>query len=380
VKVLLVDDRRENLFTLESLLDFEGVEFHRALSGVEALELLLRNEFALAIVDVQMPEMDGFELAELMRGTERTRSVPIIFVTAGARDRLSSFKGYEKGAVDFLYKPLDPHIVKCKVHVFLELARQRQLLQAQLEETQRVLQERDRALEQAREALQTRDEFLSIASHELKTPLTSLYLQLQILMRYSKMGGDSSRFLKNIELCERQCGKLSGLLDELLDLTRVRVGKLRLTKSPVDLVELTNEIVRRFAPDNGDVGAPISFVSAAPSIRGHWDPTRIEQVVTNLVSNAVKYGNSQPIRITLTPTEDSARLVVQDRGIGIPEELQGKIFERFERAVEGDRISGLGLGLYISRQIVRAHGGEISVQSRMGEGSVFTVVLPCRSC
>ncbi|MBS1960696.1 MAG: response regulator, partial [Bdellovibrionales bacterium] len=135
IKILLVDDLPENLLALESLLKNPAVEFLRANSGVDALELLLRHEFALAIIDVQMPEMDGFELAELMRGTDRTRTVPIIFVTAGTRDRTNTFRGYDKGAVDFLYKPLEAHIVKSKVQVFIELALQKQLLQNRLSET-----------------------------------------------------------------------------------------------------------------------------------------------------------------------------------------------------------------------------------------------------
>jgi len=246
MKVLLVDDKSENLLALESLLKADAVEFHRATSGVEALELLLVQEYALAILDVQMPEMDGFELAELMRGTQQTRSVPIIFVTAGTRDQMNTFRGYDKGAVDFMYKPLDPHVVRSKVQVFLELARQRQLLQQQLTQTQQALKERDQALRSAHEALHTRDEFMSIASHELKTPLTSLHLQIQMMSRTLMRAFDGtkddslpiSRLMQGLEVCERQSGKLSSLLDELLDLTRVRLGKLNLAYSEVNLSDL----------------------------------------------------------------------------------------------------------------------------------------------
>jgi len=394
MKLLLVDDKTENLFALESLLNGNEIEFFRATSGVEALELLLTHEFALAILDVQMPEMDGFELAELMRGTEQTRSVPIIFVTAGVRDRMSTFRGYEKGAVDFLNKPLDSHVVKSKVQIFIDLGRQRQLLRLQLHETQRALEERDRALEAVQEALRTRDEFMSIASHELKTPLTSLHLQIQMMSRmmkkllFSRVQSDSQmasqeappleRFLHGLQVCERQSGKLSSLLDELLDLTRVRLGQLQLTKEKLNLHELTQEIVSRFQIEADQKKLSIFLEPAAPC-EGEWDRTRVEQVVTNLVSNAIKYGNGKPISIRLEQDSERKliRFVIVDQGIGVPDAMQEKIFQRFERAVEGNQISGLGLGLYITRQIVEAHGGTISLRSRVDHGSTFVVELPC---
>jgi signal transduction histidine kinase len=390
VKLLLVDDKKENLFALESLLKSPEIEFHRATSGLQALDLLLRHEFALSLIDVQMPEMDGFELAELMRGTEHTRGVPIIFVTAGAQSRQSTFRGYEKGAVDFLYKPLDTHVVRSKVQVFIDLARQRSLLKLQLLETQRALRERDAALTEATEALRTRDDFVSIASHELKTPLTSLYLQLQMLVRGLRKnlappaaGVEPPTpdtilrgLMKGLELCQGQSGKLAKLLDELLDLTRIRLGKLQLSKSTLDLAVIARDVVHRFVTDAGTAERLISVVTPAEPLTGQWDSTRIEQVITNLVSNAVKYGEKKPVSIELSREGAAARLVIRDQGIGIPEDLQEKIFERFERAVKGGGISGLGLGLYITRQIIEAHGGTISVKSRPGQGSVFTIMLP----
>jgi signal transduction histidine kinase len=375
VNILLVDDRADNLLVLESLLKSRQLTFFRATSGTEALELLLKHEFALALIDVQMPDMDGFELAELMRGNEQTRSVPIIFVTAGVRDRLSTFRGYDRGAVDFLHKPLEPLIVKSKVQVFVDLAVQKRLLEKQLSETKRLLGERN-------DAIQSRDEFLSIASHELKTPLTSLHLQLQIMARLLRkpdlsLEAKIDRMDRGFAVCERQSRRLTSLLDELLDLTRIRLGKLQLVKAETNLSALCNEAIERFRIENPNLTIRLHTVEDA-TVKGNWDPTRIEQILTNLISNAIKYGDGKPIDIFFSESPEKERvfLEVRDEGVGIQEDMLEKIFLRFERAPETDAISGLGLGLYITRQIVEAHGGKISAESKLGSGSTFRVALP----
>ncbi|MGE3262013.1 MAG: ATP-binding protein [Bacteriovoracia bacterium] len=390
IKVLLVDDREENLLALEGLLKGSVGQVVRARSGREALESLLQHEFAVAVVDVQMPEMDGFELAELMRGNERTRTVPIIFVTAGAHSRSSTFRGYESGAVDFLNKPLDPHVVKSKIQVFIELAKQGQLVKEQLAETQEALRDRDSALKAAREALQSRDEFLSIASHELKTPLTSLFLQLQMMDRILKknigLSDDSKsretfakyleRFTGSIDNALRQSTKLSSLLDELLDLTRIRLGKLSLQKSEVDVYQLVSEAFDRINALAQKAKIEMAF-DCPKGLTGFWDPVRIDQVISNLLTNGIKYGGGSAVTMTVKKAGmDAVVISVEDRGPGIPHELQDKIFERFERAVSGNQISGLGLGLYISRQIAEAHQGSIQVRSEEGKGACFEVTLP----
>jgi signal transduction histidine kinase len=385
LKVLLVDDLPGNLLALESILKHPEVEIHKAESGVEALELLLRNQYAVAVVDVQMPDMDGFELAELMRGSQKTRSIPIIFVTAGAHSKVNIFRGYESGAVDFLYKPLDPHVVRSKVQVFLDLYRKGRLIQAQLLETQKALAERDVALKEAQDALQSRDEFLSIASHELKTPLTGLLLQLQMMARQvrhvqSVAGGELStsagRMGRAVDVSLQQSRKLSSLIDELLDLTRIRLGKLTLNKEEVDLRRLAADSLSRLRLTVQQT--PQIELDCPSSIMGRWDPLRIEQVITNLLSNAVKYGEGSPVALKVERRGESVRIRVSDQGLGIAPEMQEKIFQRFERAEAVNHFSGLGLGLYITRQIVEAHGGSIWVESELNRGSTFVVDLPLR--
>jgi PAS domain S-box-containing protein len=254
--------------------------------------------------------------------------------------------------------------------------------------------ENSRLYHEAQEAILSRDEFLSIASHELKTPLTALSLQLQILNReILKSQGDAekaadglktdgvflpARILKTISSSEGQSKKLAVLLDELLDLTRIRLGKLELAKEDTDLNSIVKGVADRFKVVVGQKGI-VMDIDLKDSIVGSWDPMRIEQIVSNLISNAVKYGDGSAISVKTFRDGDVARLVVSDRGKGIPEEMRDKIFERFERAgVSGAQISGLGLGLYICRQIIEAHGGSIHVESELGRGASFVVDLPLR--
>jgi signal transduction histidine kinase len=382
-KILLVDDRPENLVALRGLLKGLDAEVYDVGTGSGALELLLNHEFALAVLDVQMPGMDGYELAELMRGNSRTRPVPIIFVTAGSHSRANTFRGYESGAVDFLNKPLDPYVVKSKVEVFLELARHSRLVREQLEETRKALTSRDDALNEAREALQTRDEFFSIASHELKTPLTSLLLQLQLLSRQlSRSSGTDlpeavSKAGAGVKGAIEQAVRLSRLVDELLDLTHIRLGKLSLSKSNVNICQVARDVFDRLSPMAQQKHVPFAF-DAPREIFGDWDPVRLEQVFSNLLTNALKYagGSATRMRVFLTEDENVVAVSVKDEGPGIALSMQEKIFERFERATSDNQVSGLGLGLYITRQIARAHGGNITVKSEEGRGCEFVVSLP----
>jgi signal transduction histidine kinase len=380
IKVLLVDDLEGNLVALQALLKHafpndQDLEIFQTTSGVQALNLLLDHDFAVAMIDVQMPGMDGFELAELMRGTDRTKNVPIIFVTAGARDARYTFKGYESGAVDFLYKPLDVQVVQSKIRVFLELDRQRRLLQVQLLETQAKEQE-------LKKALAIRDEFLGIASHELRTPLTSLKLHLQMMDRNFRRDGVQSmtpdRVEKMLKTSNRQIETLTNLIEDLMDVSRITNGKLTLDPVNMDLVEMVKDVVEYFSEHLLAADSKVEIRAQSPVV-GLWDRERVQQVIVNLVSNAIKYGSGSAIEIEVTHDDRFATLKVIDHGMGIAEEDQERIFERFERAVRGaDSISGLGLGLFIVREIVTAQGGTISVKSVPTKGSTFTVQLPLK--
>ncbi len=385
-KILLVDDVNDNLVALEGLLRRDDVKIFKAKSGSEALEIMISHELALALIDVQMPGMSGFELAELMRGAKMTKSIPIIFVTATAKDQTFLFKGYESGAVDFLPKPLDTHAVKSKVNIFIELFVQKKELNTQLETIIKNQSEQADLLTTLRKtqgelekAVQIRDEFISIASHELKTPLTSLKLQSQLRKR-NLAKGDSvaftpERLSKMFDADEKQLERIMHLIDGMLDVSRISSGQNTLCLERFDLGSLVGELIERYSEQFVAAGCAVT-VDACDSAIGSWDRFRLEQVVTNLFTNAMRYGAGMPISVEVNVQSSRAQLIVRDKGRGISPENQDRIFRRFERAVLGSEISGLGLGLYIVKQILEAHQGSVRVVSALGQGATFVAELP----
>ena len=358
VKCLLVDDLDENLLALSALLRRDDVELLKARSGADALELLLANDdVALALIDVQMPEMDGFELAELMRGSERTRHIPIIFVTAGARDQIRVFQGYEAGAVDFLFKPIDSHILVSKADIFFQLYRQKQ----------RLVQE----LQERTETLRLQEMFAGVLGHDLRTPLTAIVTGAQLLQHKAEDEGVqriAGRMLSS-------GNRMARMIDDLLDLTRARLaGGIPVARRATELGPLISRTVQeqRIAfPDRA------IELSQDGDLKGEWDPDRIAQVASNLISNALRHGaDTEPVRVCVDGrARDTVTLTVINAG-SIAEELIPHLFDPFrggERKFE--RQEGLGLGLYIARQIVHAHDGSVDVKSEHPR-VVFTVSIP----
>jgi len=511
INILLVDDRPENIHALKAILNDPAYNLITASTGTDALKSVLRYDFALILLDVFMGEMDGYEVASLIKGRKKSRHIPIIFLTAMAKDIDHIFKAYSIGAVDYIQKPLEPHIVKAKVAVFSELYRNKQWIKHQAEvirqqelskkeyelrEVKRAgerrfqdlveginhgfvwssdpqtltftyvspraelilgyplarwqkergfwekhlhPEDRERVLETfrmaqmgrdlgidhrfltieggevwlhtgvrlarkgegvgfelrglsvdithlkrienaLRESVQVRDEFLSIASHELRTPITPLKLQVQQLERLIRKGAtlDNEKLSKFIGLWNRQLDRLSLLIDDLLDVSRISGGRLTMNPESVDLTQLVNEIIDRYRASASRAGCKLD-VSTPDQLLGQWDRARIEQVLINLLTNAIKYAAGKPIYISLSCRDEKAFLSIRDSGIGISAENQKKIFERFERAVAPTSFGGLGLGLYISRKIVEAHGGAIRVESEPEKGATFIVELPLRA-
>lgn len=386
VKILLVDDIRENLLALSALLRRDGLEIFTAESGSQALNILLEFDFALAIIDVQMPEMNGFELAEFMRSTERTKRIPILFVTASSDEAGHAFRGYELGAVDFLYKPLDSHTVRSKVNVFVEIHMQRGELNRQIAaleearaEQEKLLSQLQKTQQQLEQAVRMRDDFMSIVSHELRTPLNIFKLEFYMRRTWLDEGQIDAftpeKIARMLDTDERQLDRLLHLINDILDVSRIRTGQLSVRPTRIDLTELVEKVVERFSMQLAGAGCTAK-INAQAGVVGYWDEFRLEQVLANLLLNAMRHGADKVIEIDVEEVGSNARFSVRDGGAGISPEDQSRIFHQFERGGGKRKGSGLGLGLFITDQIVRAHGGWICVGSMPGEGATFSVTLP----
>jgi signal transduction histidine kinase len=369
VTFLLVDDLEENLLSLEALLRRDDLVLLKARSGDQALELLLQHDVALALVDVQMPGLNGYELAELMRGNERTRRIPIIFVTAGTTDSQHRFRGYEAGAVDFIQKPIEPDVLRGKAAVFFELYRQRQQIAVQ----------RDELVAQAealKEADRRKDEFLATLAHELRNPLAPLRHGLDILHR-DPAGNGVSEILGTMD---RQLVHLVRLIDDLLDVSRVSQGKITLRKETIAVADVIAAAVEASRPAIDAAGHALAIDVPSEPLWLDADFTRLAQVVGNLLNNAGKYTpNGGLIGISAGTDGNFAVIRVSDNGIGIPAAKQSEVFELFAQVENHlDRAKGgLGIGLALVKQLVALHGGTVEVESAgVGRGSVFTVRVP----
>jgi signal transduction histidine kinase len=371
-KILLVDDQEPNLIALEATLAGQDCECSKASSGRDALELLLRlaDDVALVLLDVQMPDMDGFEVAELMRGSERTRSIPIIFVTAELSDQARIFQGYESGAVDFLLKPLDPRVLRSKAAVFLQLFRQRRQLAERIGEL-------ELAEQRIRDSERQKDEFLAMLSHELRNPLMPIRTSLYLLDR-AEPGSVQAR--RALAVIERQAAHLSRLVDDLLDVTRMSRGKIQLRPELLDLAALVSRTVDDHRVAIADEELELELEIADQPLLVNADPTRLAQIAGNLLANATKFSLSGgSIRVTVSREASQAVLSVRDHGVGIAPELQARLFEPFQQAdrtLDRSR-GGLGLGLALVKTLSEMHGGSVEARSEgVGRGAELLVRLP----
>jgi signal transduction histidine kinase len=359
VKCLLVDDLDENLLALSSVLAADGVEVLLAHSGFEALEILLAHDVSLALVDVQMPGMDGFELAELMRGSQRTRHVPIIFLTAGTRDRGRLFQGYESGAVDFLHKPVEPHVLKSKAEVFFQLYRQKlQLAQELLDRT---------------ETLRLNEMFMAVLGHDLRNPLSSIIATADLIQHL----GNDEAVTKLTSRTITSAMRMSRMIDDLLDLGRARLGGgIPLNHEQVDLATLVEAVVQEHRS-----AAPTRTIELRVhgDLTGLWDPARLGQAASNLIGNALQHGlPSEAVEVVLDGNDAHEVVLSVSNGGAIPDDTRQRMFDPFQ---SGDRRpgtkGGLGLGLYIVQQIVTAHGGSVDAAAHDGR-TTFRIDIPRR--
>jgi PAS domain S-box-containing protein len=501
--ILIVDDRPENLMALQAVLSTPEYVLIEASSGAQALSYLETKDCAVILLDVQMPIMDGFETALRMRKNPKNKNIPIIFITASIEENIRLHQGYESGAIDYIFKPFIPEVLRSKVSFFVQLYRanienklQTDILFAQDEEnvssvlenaldavvgmnadgniiywnsqatkifgwqkkealgsrmsemiiptefrhlhedgiahflktgigpilnkrieveafnknqekfpveltvtplrrngeytftafvrdiSERKKNEEDKKNEKIllEKALKTREEFISICSHELNTPVTALKLQFQMAKRQIENEDKDVLSIESatrrIEMVDRQLGRMGRLISDMLDVSRISSGKLEMTIQSVDLKKVIEEVIEMFQEQLESEGVRLNFKSSVKSAMMMGDQYRLEQVISNLIINAIKYGEGKPIYLDLTTLEGLILFSVQDKGMGIEVENQKKIFNMFERAVKPNHISGLGLGLFITKQIVDNHHGTIEVKSTIGSGSTFIVKLP----
>jgi len=358
--VLLVDDRAENLLALEAVLKPLGARLVKARSGEDALMHLLRETFAVILLDVQMPRLDGLQTAELIKRREQTRHIPIIFITALSRETAYVFKGYEQGAVDYLLKPIDPEILRAKVRVFCDLyVRGEQIRRRSFQSD-------------------AKDLFLADVVHELKTPLAAAKAQAQLaLHQVGERSPVDTSTARALRLIAQQIDRLNKLVGDLLEASQLESGLVELQPTEFDLGSLIEDMRGKMQP-LGD-RHPIR-VDVPQELQILADKDRIEQVLANLLSNAIRYSpDGGPIDVTAEKAGNQIHLSVRDHGLGVPREHQQLVFERFGRA-HGSAFGGLGLGLAITKGIVERHGGRIWLEStgKPGEGSVFHVQLPLR--
>jgi two-component system sensor histidine kinase/response regulator len=365
--ILIVDDTPENIISLKKVLERHNFEVDTATSGEEALKKVLRNEYVLIILDVQMPGMDGFEVAEAITGYSKAKETAIIFLSAVNTENKFITKGYSSGGLDYITKPVDMDILLLKVKTFYRIYEQsRKLIEVQKE----LLKE----IDFRKKAERKKDEFISIASHELKTPLTSVKGYMQLLERNLDKG-DIVTVKRHLDKAQIQLEKLNDLIADLLDISKIESGKLKFNKKLFNINIMLDNLIEIMHQSNPDFKI-VKIGSVAEEI--YADETRIEQVIINFLTNAIKYSpGTEEVHINLERFGDNIYLGVRDFGIGIAPDMQQQVFDKFYRVEEtAIHFQGLGIGLFIAAEIIRRHGGKIGVKSQSGEGSEFYFNLP----
>jgi len=420
VNVLLVDDQPARLLTYESILSELGQNLVSARSGLEALEKLMKEEFAVVLLDVSMPDMDGFEAATLIHQHPRFEKTPIIFVTGVHVSELDRLKGYKIGAVDYVSIPVVPEILRSKVAVLVELHLKRRELQElnrnlakanerlaeanttlqaektrELESLNRVLQRANQELETANRSLQTevtertrvelalkeadrhKDEFLAMLAHELRNPLAPIHNAVALMHRTALT---DPQLMWSRDVIGRQLAHLTRLVDDLLDVSRITRGKINLNKEVVQIAPLVARTVETVQPLFQERGHKLEVMVSDGELSVLGDPTRLMQAIGNVLSNAAKYTErGGRVVLSAAQTDSEVEIRIRDNGIGIPPELMPMIFKLFTQLdrSSGAAQSGLGIGLALVQRLVEMHGGSVSAQSDgPGRGSEFVIRLP----
>jgi signal transduction histidine kinase len=370
LRVLIIEDSEDDAALM--LRSMRKAGFSLSERRVETLQFLRAAldsaEWDLVLSDFNLGGFTARQALDEVRS--RSLEIPFIIVSGAIGEEIAA-EMMRLGANDVVNKS---HLVR------LAPAIERELREARVrQEKKKADEERLELLDELKRAVAVRDEFLAIASHELKTPITSLKLQAHILNRSLKKYGPGHEYndqvAKFADVSLRQIERMTRLVEEMLSMTRMMSKGLSIQRAKMSMRELVEDVLGRFSEQIRECGSKVALLDG-DKVEGNWDKSRMEQVVENLLSNALKYGSGKPIEIRIQKEAEDAILVISDHGIGIAPEDQKRIFSRFERAVSYTNISGLGLGLYIVSEIVHAHGGEVAVHSQFGQGSTFVVRLP----
>jgi signal transduction histidine kinase len=373
VNILIVDDLPEKLIVYRTILEDLNQNLIFASSGDEALKLVLTHDFAVILLDVNMPGMDGFEAASLIRKRRKSAHTPIIFLTAFVDD-VHAAQGYATGAVDFLLTPVQPEVLKTKVRVFIELWQMRHQAASQAEERAR--------RHAAEESERRKDAFLGMLAHELRNPLGPIRNAIHLLQQ---MGPDTPRMNQLRDIIDRQVTHMTRLVDDLLDSTRLARGKILLRKERCDLVRIVRQTIDDYRIIFADSKLSIDLKQPSTQLWVQGDPTRLVQMIGNLLHNANKFtpeGGAIQVQINFDAEAGTAAVTVSDTGIGIDPQTLPSIFDTFQQAEQGlDRSrGGLGLGLSLVRGLAELHNGTVTASSEgIGKGSSFTIRLPAEA-
>lgn len=381
ISILIVDDTTENLVAMEAVLGDLGVRLVKVTSGQEALRMLLKEEFAVILLDVNMPGMNGFETAALIRQRKHTEHVPIIFVTAISTTDTHMFKGYSLGAVDYIFTPVDAEVLRSKVSVFVELVKKSEALKEQSRQLQQTNEElrhevatRKKAEEALKESNDELEAFSYSVSHDLRAPVRAMQGFARVLMEdYGENLDDAAR--DYLDRIVTGASRMDNLIQDLLVYSRL--GHTELSLGPISLKQLINEILRQISPEIESRNAEVSISDDLPEVVAN--KMALGQALENLITNGMKFmpnGQSPKIRIEAQTIGKMVRLWIIDNGIGIPEEHHSRIFRVFERLHTAESYPGTGIGLAIVRKGVERMHGRVGLESSPGQGSRFYIELP----